>query len=81
MRERSHNSTKKKIDMDNVQLYTEISLLPASLKQEVKDFVEFLKTKNNSKTKIKEREFGCAKGLFTMRDDFDEPLDDFKDYM
>jgi hypothetical protein len=29
----------------------------------------------------KEREFGCAKGEFWMADDFDAPLDDFKDYM
>jgi len=25
--------------------------------------------------------FGCAKGEFWMADDFDAPLDDFKDYM
>ena len=25
--------------------------------------------------------FGCAKGQFKMADDFDEPLEDFKDYM
>lgn len=25
--------------------------------------------------------FGCAKGTFKMADDFDELLDDFKDYM
>jgi antitoxin (DNA-binding transcriptional repressor) of toxin-antitoxin stability system len=25
--------------------------------------------------------FGSAKGLISMTDDFDEPLDDFKDYM
>ena len=29
----------------------------------------------------KEREFGCAKGQFWMADDFDAPLEDFKDYM
>jgi hypothetical protein len=29
----------------------------------------------------KEREFGCVKGQFWMADDFDEPLEDFKDYM
>lgn len=27
------------------------------------------------------RGFGSAKGLFTMSDDFDEPLEDFKPYM
>jgi hypothetical protein len=30
---------------------------------------------------IKERGFGCAKGQFWMADDFDAPLEDFKDYM
>ena len=29
----------------------------------------------------KERVFGCAKGQFRMADDFDEPLEDFKEYM
>jgi prevent-host-death family protein len=27
------------------------------------------------------RQAGSAKGLITMSDDFDEPLDDFKEYM
>ena len=29
----------------------------------------------------KEREFGCLKGKIWMADDFDAPLEDFKDYM
>jgi hypothetical protein len=29
----------------------------------------------------KERQFGCAKGQFQMAEDFDAPLDDFKEYM
>jgi hypothetical protein len=29
----------------------------------------------------KRRGFGCAKGEFIMADDFDAPLEDFKDYM
>jgi hypothetical protein len=29
----------------------------------------------------KERGFGCAKGQFKIADDFDAPLEDFKDYM
>ena len=33
-------------------------------------------------TEVKKiRIFGCAKGQFKMAEDFDEPLDDFKDYM
>jgi hypothetical protein len=29
----------------------------------------------------KKRVRGCAKGQFHMSEDFDEPLEDFKDYM
>jgi hypothetical protein len=29
----------------------------------------------------KDRRFGCAKGQFRMAEDFDAPLDDFKEYM
>jgi len=29
----------------------------------------------------KEREFGCLKGQIWMADDFNAPLEDFKDYM
>lgn len=62
-------------------LYTKISSLPPSMLKEVDDFVEFLKSKQKEKGKIKERKFGCAKGLMVMHDDFDAPLDDFKEYM
>ncbi|HEX8376360.1 MAG TPA: DUF2281 domain-containing protein [Pedobacter sp.] len=67
--------------MTDVHLYTQISSLPANLKKEVSDFVEFLNNKSKSKKKIKERKFGYAKGFFTVSPDFDAPLDDFKDYM
>ena len=26
-------------------------------------------------------QYGCAKGMITMTEDFDEPLEDFKNYM
>lgn len=29
----------------------------------------------------KERKFGTAKGLIKISDDFDQPIDDFKEYM
>jgi len=67
--------------MSDFQLYSQISSLPADLKKEVSDFVAFLKQKSQSKKKIKERQFGYAKGFFKMSNDFDEPLEDFKDYM
>ena len=67
--------------MTDLQLYSQISSLPTDLKKEVSDFVEFLKQKTKTKAKPNERTFGYAKGYFKMSADFDEPLEDFKDYM
>jgi hypothetical protein len=67
--------------MTQIQLTNKIKALPPNLKNEVYDFIEFLlsKTKQN-KNKIIPK-FGSAKGKIIMRKDFDEPLDDFKEYM
>jgi hypothetical protein len=67
--------------MTDFQLYAQISSLPADLRKEVSDFVEFLKQKAKPNTKLKERKFGYAKDFFKMAPDFDAPLEDFKDYM
>lgn len=67
--------------MTDLQLYKQISTLPADLKKEVSDFVEFLKQKSKAGRKLKERKPGAAKGLIKMSSDFDEPLEDFKEYM
>ena len=66
--------------MTTTMLYTKINNLSPSMIKEVDDFVEFLKTKQK-KEKVKERKFGCAKGLIIMHDDFDAPLEDFKEYI
>jgi hypothetical protein len=66
--------------MTDVQLYSQISSLPSDLKKQVSDFVASLSKKAKEK-KIKERQFGYSKGFFIVSDKFDEPLDDFKDYM
>ncbi len=66
--------------MTDTQLFTEISSLPANLKREVSDFVAFLKQKRKKRSIIKKRQFGYAKGFFELTDDFDKPLDDFKEY-
>jgi len=69
--------------MTNTTLKLEINSLPKELRAEVADFVEFLKRKSKAKSqpKLKAREFGYAKGKITLSPDFDEPLDEFKDYM
>jgi hypothetical protein len=67
--------------MANSSLKIEIESLPASLQQEVADFVAFLKMKNKRKLTVKKREFGYAKGKIRLSKDFDEPLSIFKEYM
>lgn len=69
--------------MSNIQLLEEIASLPANLQEEVQDFVAFLKTKVQKQPQppLQKRQFGAAKGFFKMSADFDEPLEDFKDYM
>ena len=69
--------------MDNSTLFVKLNSLPENLKSEVLDFIEVLltKTKKNKEDEMKKRKAGCMKGTFKMSDDFDEPLEDFKDYM
>jgi hypothetical protein len=63
--------------------------LPPDLQAEVLDFIEFLVIKKVKSQPITEDPFprlpnkrGAGKGLITyIADDFDAPLDDFKDYM
>ena len=66
--------------MNDIELFTKLVGLPKDLKKEAKDFVEFLKTKSSDKDTPKKRKAGLAKGLIEMSDDFDEPIDDFKEY-
>ncbi|MBC7694120.1 MAG: DUF2281 domain-containing protein [Burkholderiales bacterium] len=67
--------------MTTTALQIEINSLPINLRQEVADFVEFLKTKKVINSKLKKREFGYAKGKIELAKDFDKPLDMFKDYI
>jgi hypothetical protein len=67
--------------MTNTSLKFEINSLPKTLRDEVADFVEFLKKKSKTKSKLKTREFGYAKGKIKLSDDFDEPLDEFNNYV
>lgn len=67
--------------MDNILLFNKLAALPDHLKAEAADFIEFLSMKSKKKSSSKKPKFGSAKGMFKMAPDFDEPLDDFKDYM
>jgi hypothetical protein len=62
-------------------LYSVVDELPQNALQELYDFAEFLLSKHKSAEK-KHPTFGCMKGMLKyMSNDFNEPLEDFKEYM
>ncbi len=67
--------------MSGLSLHTKFDALPQNMKQEVADFIDFLIEKSVAKKKIVTPTFGSAKGKIKMSADFDEPLDEFKEYM
>ena len=67
-------------------LEEKLAKLPEEKQNEVIDFIDFLlvqskKLKNGNKEVEKLAIFGALKGTIIMGDDFDEPLEDFKDHM
>ncbi|MBE9464106.1 DUF2281 domain-containing protein [Dyadobacter subterraneus] len=68
--------------MSEIQLIEKLKKLPAAYQKEVEDFVDSILEKKINLPKIeKKRTLGLLKGKMKMREDFDAPLDDFKDYM
>jgi Protein of unknown function (DUF2281) len=75
--------------MSNLVLYSKIDLLPDHLKQQVMDYIEFLLSREQKdrpeKTEKKKPKFnpgyGGAKGMIKLSPDWDESIEDFKDYM
>ena len=78
--------------MNNQLIFKKYNMLPGNLQKEVSDFIEILvenyqkniqviKPEKEKKVKKRKSNFGSAKGLIIMKSDFDEPLEDFKDYM
>ena len=65
--------------MDNILLYTKLLNLPENMKSEVANFIDFLLNKNEKPSKTKAK-FGSAKGMFKMNKNFDDLIEDFKDY-
>jgi hypothetical protein len=67
--------------MNTVNLFTKIEALPPDLKKEALAFIEKLIQKNKKNKPESLAGFGSLKGKIHLSDDFDEPLDDFKEYM
>ena len=53
-----------------------LAQLPENLKAEVNDFIDFLLSKKENNEKLNKPHFGSGKGMFVMKPDFDEPLDE-----
>ncbi|MCD4664889.1 MAG: DUF2281 domain-containing protein [Bacteroidales bacterium] len=74
--------------MQDSYIFRKYKLLPDVLKQQISDYIEFLVSKYQKNQEGKEKHpekkksnFGSAKGLIIMSEDFDEPIDEFKPYM
>ncbi|MGB3076000.1 MAG: DUF2281 domain-containing protein [Chitinophagales bacterium] len=64
-----------------MHLLNKLASLPENLKKEVKDFIEYLQNKTRKPMNKSKRVPGLAKGMIRMSEDFDAPLEDFKEYM
>ncbi|MCD0487098.1 DUF2281 domain-containing protein [Pedobacter sp. MC2016-14] len=69
--------------MGQSQILDKIKKIPVAYQQEVEDFIDFIiEKKSNMKLLPNQgRKLGLLKGRMKMSPDFDEPLDDFKDYI
>ena len=68
--------------MSSADLFVKLNSLPEDLRKQVLDYIEFLLTrKQQPEPPKKKRVSGLMKGQIHMADDFDAPLDDFKEYM
>jgi hypothetical protein len=67
--------------MENITLYKKLAALPDDLRNEVADFADFLATRRKQAPVKNKPVFGSGRGMFVLKPDFDEPLEDFKEYM
>lgn len=69
--------------MTSYTAFTKLESLPPELKKEAIDFIDYLSLKNKKRKPVKNPTplFGSVKGKIKLSEDFDAPLDTFKDYM
>lgn len=64
------------------KIYVELQQLSEKSQIEVLNYIQFLiQQTRKSSSESKKRVFGSAQGKYQLSDDFDAPLDDFKDYV
>lgn len=67
--------------MTELSIHTKLDKLPKNLKKEVSDFIDFLTKKSSKKREKITHEFGSARDKIKILPGFDDPIDDFKEYM
>jgi hypothetical protein len=67
--------------MKSSTLLTKIECLPDHLKEDASQYIDFLLSKKKKIKSNKSRKAGFLKGKIEMSNDFDDPLDDFEEYM
>jgi hypothetical protein len=78
--------------MTEQQILNQLLLMPETLKQEVLHYILYLLNNYNKESYMvnlksdnfdikKKPVFGSAKGKYVLADDFDQPIDDFREYM
>ena len=67
--------------MNLQQIEYKLKLLPDELIKEVDHFIDFLIKKSGKHTNKVKREPGFLAGKIKIKDNFDEPLKDFEEYM
>lgn len=66
----------------DINLYTKLSGLPLNLKLEVENFIDYLKFKSStSKGNTEQRQPGKAKGLISIKKNFDDPIEGLNEYI
>lgn len=68
------------------QLIDTLNKLPPNLQIEILHYAEYIAAKYSDPSPVdtspkQYRQAGTMKGMFTMAEDFDAPLEDLKDYM
>ncbi|WP_293308540.1 type II toxin-antitoxin system VapB family antitoxin [Pedobacter sp. UBA5917] len=67
--------------MTDIQLYTKLADLPIELKKRVSDYIDSLMAREQSADKTGKRKAGLAKGLISVKDNFNDPIEGFEDYI
>jgi len=67
--------------MNNISIIDKLNHLSDDHKNEVNAYIDALLKKDVTKSKKQKPKYGCLKGKIWLAPDFNEPLDDFKEYM